>query len=164
MSEVVDRWDWIVRLLDCGNGPDGGTSAGQPRNNDSRQGGCQSADQEDVKVKMRVTVSARQEETKAMKSAGQEEMKAMISAGQEEMKATISAGQEKMEVTVIALRSKFEEIINKQVEGVLESVNKRTMSLHEELDMANQGAWFDIQTTQTYSIILSRVGGYAWRK
>jgi hypothetical protein len=63
--------DWIVRLLDCGNGPDGEMSAGQPRNNDSHQGGCQSADQ-DVKVKMRATISAIQEDMKATISAGQE--------------------------------------------------------------------------------------------
>jgi hypothetical protein len=62
-------------------------------------------------------------------------------------------------VTAIALRFKSEKIINIQAEEVLASVNKRTLSLHEELDMKNQGARFDIHVTKTYSITLSRVGG-----
>jgi hypothetical protein len=87
-------------------------------------------------------------------------MKATVKCRPRRVEGLISAGQEKMEVTVIVLRSKFEEIINILVQGVLVSVNKRTLSLHEELDKENQGARFDIQATKTYSIILSCAGGY----
>jgi hypothetical protein len=43
---------------------------------------------------------------------------------------------------------------------VLASVNKQTQSLHEELDKEEEGGWFDIQVTKTYSM----TGGYYEQK